>query len=177
MHHNVHFSKCYVTVRPACLAESKANATWIFFLLPLISAETSWFELFVLVSHDGSKHHQLYSISLSSCHSLPFFDTFYSKVGLNFRIRGGICQNHGLNRVLLFCSCPQTKTKELFTISFYKSLFNSSSIQELLFTYFGGIFVLSKKTKPSKLTDEHCGTQKKQLINRGVFFEKKWVEV
>ena len=29
--HNVHFSKCYVTVRPAFLAESKANTTWIFF--------------------------------------------------------------------------------------------------------------------------------------------------
>ena len=82
--HNVHFSKCYVTVRPACLAESQANTTWILFLLPSISAEASWLELFVLVSHDDSKYHQVLSITISSCHSLPFFDTFYWKNGLNF---------------------------------------------------------------------------------------------
>ena len=72
-----------MTVWPACLAGSKANATWIFFFLPSISAETSWSKLFVLVSHDGSKYHEVWSIAISSCHSLPFCDTFYSKIGLN----------------------------------------------------------------------------------------------
>ena len=98
--HNVHFSKCYVTVRPACLAGSRANATWIFFFLPSISAETSWSKLFVLVSHDSSKYPQLWSIPISICRSLPFCDTFFPKNELSFLNVGRIhCYSH---RVLLY---------------------------------------------------------------------------
>ena len=103
--HNVHFSNCSMTVRPArhklglnrlpnyqlflcsllCFRPKLIN-TDLFFAAykPLNSAKLSWSKLFFLVLHGGSKYHQLWSIQMFSCHSLPFLDTFYSKIGLIF---------------------------------------------------------------------------------------------
>ena len=80
--------------------EAKQTQHGYFFFLPSISAETSWSELFVLVSHDSSKYPQLWSIPISICRSLPFCDTFFPKNELSFLNVGRIhCYSH---RVLLY---------------------------------------------------------------------------
>ena len=61
-----------------------AKGSFFATLKPLNSAKVPWSKLFALVFFDGLKCLQLRSISLSSCHSLPFCDTFYRKYELSF---------------------------------------------------------------------------------------------
>ena len=71
-----------------------AEGSFFAALKPSKSAKLSWSELFALVSDYGSKNHQDCSCTISSCHSLPFFDTFCSKIALNFSYKsfvGWIC--------------------------------------------------------------------------------------
>ena len=67
-----------------CLWPSFQNELFSAAQKPSNSAEVSWSKLFVLVWDGGSKYHQLWWITLSSCHSLPFFDTFELKIVLIF---------------------------------------------------------------------------------------------
>ena len=72
-------SACSALFKPGFLNE-------LFFAAfkPSNSAKVPWSKLFALVFFDSLKCLQLRLISLSSCHSLPFCDTFYRKYELSF---------------------------------------------------------------------------------------------